>query len=147
MYGRRSVIASGTPDFPTCCSSIAVPNHAASIWLRSIPASFRPSSNASTMRSSAFWSQRSPNFEQPMPRTTTLSRIPVAIADSFRRARSGRRSLPKVSHEAPCRIVFLDAEHHAHRHADLDLAVVDVGEVGHHPAAAFELHHPVVMRR
>ena len=72
-------MASGTPDLPTCWSSMAVPNHAASIWWRSTPASFVASSKASTMRSSALASQRSPNFEQPMPRMTALSLIPVAM--------------------------------------------------------------------
>ena len=44
MFGRRRVMESGTPDFPTCCSSIAVENQAASICEVSIPASCRHSS-------------------------------------------------------------------------------------------------------
>ncbi len=67
----------------TCTSSIAVANQAASIWLRSMPASATHSSNASTIRSSASLSQRSPNLEHPMPRIATLSLIPCGIVTSF----------------------------------------------------------------
>ena len=49
--------------------------------------------------------------------------------------------------EAALRIDFLDAEHHAHGHADLDLADIDIGEVDHHAAALVELHHAVMRRR
>src|SRR3989338_8859249 len=144
-------MASGTPDLPTCWSSMAVPNHAASIWWSSMPASLIASSKASTIRSLAFAAQRSPNFEQPMPRMTTLSLMPLAMARSLRlssgryRSRRGdRRRLPEVPHESTGRIHVLDAEHHAHRGAHVDLALVDVGEIGHHAAAALELDHPVV---
>src|SRR5262245_33455923 len=167
MYGNRRVIASGTPDLPTCCSSMAVPNQAASIWSRSTPASCMASSKASTIRSSALASQRSPNLEQPIPRMTILSLIPVAMvvlsslvlvvcsgcrslvpaADvpaagrwSLMRARH-RRRLPEVPHEAACSVDVLDPEHHAHRRPDLDRSVVDVGEVYHHPASSLELDH------
>ena len=42
----------------------------------------RASVNASTMRSSGPLSQRSPNFEHPMPTIATLSRMPVATISS-----------------------------------------------------------------
>src|SRR6476659_6312033 len=85
MLGRRSVIDSGMPDLPTCTSSIAVENQAALIWLASTPASAMHSLYASSIRSSAPESQRSPNLEQPMPRIATLSLIPRAIVDSLGR--------------------------------------------------------------
>ena len=80
MLGRRSVVDSGMPDLPTWTSSIAVENHAAWSWFWSMPASFRHSLYASSISSSAPLSQRSPNFEQPMPRIATLSLIPRAMA-------------------------------------------------------------------
>ena len=39
MLGRRSATESGVPPLPTCCSSMAVENHAAWIWFVSTPAS------------------------------------------------------------------------------------------------------------
>src|ERR1700744_6296871 len=134
MSGRRSAIASGTPGLPTCCSCIAVGTHAASIWFFSMPASAIASSKASTMRSSASRSQRSPNFEQPMPRTATLSLMPLAMSASLAEA-ARRRGLPEISDEAALRIAVFDAKHHVHAAADFELFRIDVGEI-HHDAAA-----------
>src|ERR1700690_3885282 len=134
MKGNLRAWASGMPDLPTCCSSIAVASQAAWIWFFSMPASLIASSKASTIRSSASLSQRSPNFEQPMPRIATLSLIPLAILSLLRAGGSGCR-FPEIFGEAALLIMLLDAEHHAHRHADLDAAHVDIGEVDHHTAA------------
>jgi hypothetical protein len=60
-------------------SGMQVANQAASIWFFSIFASFSASSKASTISCSALASQRSPNRQQPIPITATLSLIPVAI--------------------------------------------------------------------
>src|SRR4051812_27124296 len=140
MKGSRSARASGTADLPTCCSSIAVASQAASICFVSMPASVRASSNASTIRSSASMSQRSPNFEQPIPRMATLSLMPRAIVSSLRR---DRRRLPEVAPKAALRVDVLDAEHHAHALAALEAPRIDVGEIHHGPPARLELHHAV----
>src|SRR5262249_17598085 len=135
---------SGMPDLPTCCSSMAVASHAAWIWLGSMPASAIPSSKASTIRSSASQSQRSPKREQPMPRMTTLSRMPLAIGSLL--AGRCRRCLPEIAREAAGGILVLDPEHHAHGHADRDLPGIDIGEVHHDPAALGEADHAEMLR-
>src|SRR5262249_41197662 len=142
---RRSVTDSGIPDLPTCCSSMAVASQAAWISPAPTPASAIASSKASSIRSSASQSQRSPKREQPMPRMTTLSRMPVAIKSSS--ARRGRRCLPEIACEAANAIQVLDPEHHAHGHADLDLPRIDIGEVHHQTAALAELDHAEMLGR
>src|SRR3972149_11002707 len=145
MNGNLRAWASGMPDLPTCCSSIAVASQAAWIWFFSMPASLIASPEASTIRSSASWSQRSPNFEQPMPRIATLSRMPLAMSCLLRG--TGRCRLPEITRESALRVVVLDAEHHAHRQADTDVCHVHVGEVHQEPPAGIELHHAEDGRR
>src|SRR6266849_4886712 len=101
------------------------------------------------MRSSASQSQRSPNFEQPIPNIATLSRMPLAISALLRgggMSRGGRR-LPEIAREIALGVELLDAEDHAHRHADINAADIDIGEIGHHAAALGELHHAVMRWR
>ncbi len=80
MKGRRRVTERGMADFPTCTSSLAVESHAAWMAFFSMPASVMHSSNASTIRSSASASHRSPNLEQPIPMMATLSLIPSPMS-------------------------------------------------------------------
>src|SRR3546814_1484490 len=41
----------------------------------------------------------------------------------------------------------LDAEHHSHRRADVDARGIGIGEFDHHPPAAVELDHAVIIGR
>ena len=85
-----------------------------------------------------------------MPRMTTLSLMPFAMADlssstlGFGR---DRRGFPVVAAEAAGGVDVLDAEHHLHGLADLQCLGVDVGEVDHDAAALLELDHAVAGRR
>src|SRR2546429_8788621 len=91
-------------------------------------------------------SQRSPNFEHPIPRMTTLSRMPCGMSVPPY-GRNRRRGLPEIAAEAALRVDVLDAEHHPHRLSDREIGRIDVGEI-HHPAAAvLELDHVVARRR
>src|SRR5262245_26772143 len=117
------------------------------------------------MSSSAPMSQRSPNFEQPMPRMATLSLMPLAIEflriskrihlTTTRQPLSknlpftsiDRRRLPEVTAETAFLVEVLDAEDHAHLAAAVDRTDVDVGDVGEEAPALFERHHAVMRRR
>src|SRR4051794_12492017 len=138
IEGRRSAVASGMAELPTLTSSSALPSHAASICLRSIPASATASVKASTIKSSEPMSQRSPNAVQPIPAMTTRSRIPVAISALHDRPLGGRR-LPEIAPEPAPAIDRLDAEAHPHLVADGEAAVGCVAELHQHPRAIGKL--------
>src|SRR5207247_5127195 len=147
--GRRSAMLMGVPPRPVPTSSMCVEYQAAPSSSGVMPASAMASLYASSMRSSGLASQRSPNLLQPMPRMATLSLMPVAMGGSLIRCESaahGRR-LPEIAGEAATLVDVLDAEHHLHRRARIDLADVDVGEVHQDAAAAFEIDLAVVVRR
>jgi hypothetical protein len=61
-------------------------------------------------------SQRSPNFEQPMPQITTLSLMPLAMIA----CRLSGRCLPEIAAKAARPILILDAVHEAHGVVDLE---------------------------
>src|SRR5690606_37710773 len=131
-------------------SSMAEPNQAAWIWFFSIPASARASTKASTMRSSALRSQRSPKREQPIPRIATLSLIPEAMSRPLMadRRQIDRHSLPEIAAKITACVIVLDPEDHPHGHADVQVFHgVNIGEVAEQPAASVKLHKTVVGRR
>src|SRR5690349_9515718 len=115
-------------------SSVLIPIQAAPISLVSIPASACASRNASTIRSSAPESQRSPNSVHPMPMMATRSRIPLAMS----RALLPRRRLPEVPAIPTLVVEVLDAKHHPQRHTDFELLAV--GIFHHEPRAHVELN-------
>src|SRR3546814_4127426 len=94
------------------------------------------------MSCSASSFQRSPKRAQPMPRIATLSLIPLAISIALR----GRNRFPEIFDEPAALVMRLDAEHHSHRRADVDARGIGIGEFDHHPPAAVELDHAVIIR-
>src|SRR3546814_5428849 len=95
------------------------------------------------MSCSASSFQRSPKRAQPMPRIATLSLIPLAISIALR----GRNRFPEIFDEPAALVMRLDAEHHSHRRADVDARGIGIGEFDHHPPAAVELDHAVIIGR
>ena len=83
-------------------------------------------------------SQRSPNFEQPIPRMATLSRMPAGHRQALPSSGVDRRGFPKIPAEAALRIDILDAKHHAHRLADLAgrSASISVKSIIHRPPSS-----------
>src|SRR3546814_15017238 len=80
---------------------------------------------------------------QPMPRIATLSLIPLAISIALR----GRNRFPEIFDEPAALVMRLDAEHHSHRRADVDARGIGIGEFDHHPPAAVDLDHAVIIGR
>src|SRR3546814_18807259 len=78
-----------------------------------------------------------------MPRIATLSLIPLAISIALR----GRNRFPEIFDEPAALVMRLDAEHHSHRRADVDARGIGIGEFDHHPPAAVELDHAVIIGR
>src|SRR3546814_6242354 len=95
------------------------------------------------MSCSASSFQRSPKRAQPMPRIATLSLIPLAISIALR----GRNRFPEIFDEPAALVMRLDAEHHSHRRADVVARGIGIGEFDHHPPAAVELDHAVIIGR
>src|SRR4030042_18189 len=116
-------------------SSMCTPSQAACRSFFSRPASSSASLKASTMRSPALMSQRSPNLVQPMPRIQTLSLIPVAISlhllDRWNR-------FPEVVGDISLGIVKLQTEAEVERVADRDIIDRAIGEVHNRSSAAIE---------
>src|SRR5690348_17962422 len=59
---------------------------------------------------------------------------------------SDRNGFPEIAHKAALRVEVLDSERHADLGTGIDLALLDVGDVRHQPAAIREGDHAVVVR-
>src|SRR2546423_4402216 len=101
----------------------------------STPAEANASLEASTMRSSAPLSKRSPNWVHPMPTMATRSLMPL-LAIAAPQYRSG---LPEVVVDAVGG--EQTAERHLHSSADRQVVDLGVGELDGHPTATVEVDH------
>src|SRR5712692_2822455 len=119
-----------------------VPNKNASMSSRLTWADPKASVAASTKRSSALLSHRSPNGVQPIPTIVTWSRIPLDAMSVTLLARRGpdRSGFPEIVMH-PVRRREEATERHLHAVANLDRTGVNVSEFAPEPATAVKVDH------